>query len=582
MQRVATAALVALSTVLLFWRLDGAPLWRDEGTTANWGRLMAESGVWVPRVFDGEQLIVQAADGHDFNSQFLPAMQSWLQFYVAGLSFKLFGVSEYSARLPFALLGVATLWALYRIGGILFGGGILSLAAPALAVTSIVFLTPVRQCRYYGLVIFASAFLIFEFVRYLRDPAVAASKGFYARLAAWGFLLYVSNYVSFAAMWGSLGIAALVLADRRFVRNLVLLSAGMALVMGIEFWLLHAEFAAGWTGTVPQSLAEQLRAALTYRGRDYWRGIPLVLLIPAAFWLYRRDGGRASIPAIAAIAVGVFAVVSPLVLGYGYREAGQWHPALFWASVAAFSLAPAMLAWCWKQLPEPGFWAKTAMFAALVIVVSPLIGIAAAKSLALTRYFYQFLPATAVLGALAVAAVHRSSGRPAAIGLFCALLIWPNLSSDLSGADGIGRNQLVRNDSYEGPFLEYLDENVALGEEIAFIRNVQGMMTYFYRPDLKWVCLLDHTVPHNQQFRGELPDAMFDDYPGADWYVIWDPRNEKAIGLTGEFEKVWEYSYAPWQSFWDRNYRAGQRTYQVYRRGSPAAGAESASAGSGG
>jgi hypothetical protein len=267
------------------------------------------------------------------------------------------------------------------------------------------------------------------------------------------------------------------------------------------------------------------------------------------------------------------------VLGYGYREAGAWHAALFWPAVAVFALVPAMLAYCWRRLPDPGLWAKTAMFAALVIVVSPAIGIALAKSLALTRYFYQFLPAAAILGALAVAAFHRTAGRPAALALLCALAVWPNLSSDLSGADGIGHRQFSRDQSYEGPFIEYLNANLAPGQEIAFVRNVQGMMAYFYRPDLKWVCLLDHTVARNQRFRGKLPDAMFDDYPGAGWYVIWDPRAEKAIGLTDEFEKVWEYSYTPWQSFWDRNYRAGQRTFEVYQRRSGPASGVSASGG---
>ena len=48
MRNVLAVLLVLLSAFLLFWRLDGVPLWRDETTTANWGRVMAESfGVWV-------------------------------------------------------------------------------------------------------------------------------------------------------------------------------------------------------------------------------------------------------------------------------------------------------------------------------------------------------------------------------------------------------------------------------------------------------------------------------------------------------------------------------------------------------
>ena len=116
--------LVLLGAFLLFWRLDGALLWRDECSTANWARLMVEKGYWAPRVFDGSQLIVQAADGHDFNSGLTPAMQGWLQFYVAAAAFKLFGASTWTARLPFALVGAICLFVFYRLGVVLFGSGL--------------------------------------------------------------------------------------------------------------------------------------------------------------------------------------------------------------------------------------------------------------------------------------------------------------------------------------------------------------------------------------------------------------------------------------------------------------------------
>ena len=198
MRNVLAVLLVLLSAFLLFWRLDGVPLWRDETTTANWGRLMAESGVWIPRVFDGEQLIVQAADGHDVNSHLLPAMQSWLQFYVSAVGFKLLGVSTWSARAPFALLGAATLFVLYRVGVVLFGGGVRPLMLPSIGLLSIYFLYAARSSRYYVLILLAAALLLLEMCRYLREPERAASRAFYLRLGVYGAMLYLSNYVAFA------------------------------------------------------------------------------------------------------------------------------------------------------------------------------------------------------------------------------------------------------------------------------------------------------------------------------------------------------------------------------------------------
>jgi len=93
------------------------------------------------------------------------------------------------------------------------------------------------------------------------------------------------------------------------------------------------------------------------------------------------------------------------------------------------------------------------------------------------------------------------------------------------------------------------------------------MALYFYFPEIRWVGLLDSTAPDNQKFRGRIPDDQFDDGADADWYVIWDPRGEKARGLDETaYEKVWEYSYANLRTGWNRNDDPFVRTYQVYRR----------------
>ena len=129
--------IAGVAVFTLLWRIDGTVLWRDEATTACWAREMVERRQLVPRVFNGERLIAQAPDGHDFSDSFLPAMQGWLQFYVAALGFLLGGVGTVQARLPFVLAGAAALWVMYRIGR--------NPMLPLLAATSIYFLTAARQ-----------------------------------------------------------------------------------------------------------------------------------------------------------------------------------------------------------------------------------------------------------------------------------------------------------------------------------------------------------------------------------------------------------------------------------------------------
>ena len=45
-----------------------------------------------------------------------------------------------------------------------------------------------------------------------------------------------------------------------------------------------------------------------------------------------------------------------------------------------------------------------------------------------------------------------------------------------------------------------------------------------YLPHIRWVGLLNSEEPRAGKFRGVIPEDQFDDYDGADWYVVWDTR----------------------------------------------------------
>ncbi len=573
MRRFLIILLVVLSAILLFWRLDGAHLWRDEATTANWGRLMAESGSWLPRVFDGRQLIVQASDGHDFNSQLLPAMQSWLQFYVAAAGFKVLGVSTATARLPFALIGVLCLFAFYKIGVVLFADGLRPLLLPYLGILSMFFLFAARQSRYYILVVLAAALLLLEFFRYLRSPEYAAQFSFYARVGLYGTLLYASNYVSFAGMWASLLLFVLLVRDRRLIRGFVLLSAGMAPFLGWEFWCLHAEFVAAWPPVRPAPLVEVYRQALIAKGSELWQATPLIFLVPAGLYSFWHKTRYVS-PRLAEIAVAaVLAVMIPLTPWISREVMSAAIPAYAAALMLLCSAVPVTFWLCWQRLSSPGLWARAAMLAGLILVVSPLVTIAAAKQEASTRHYFQILPAALVLGALATAGLRDANRSRWAAAFFAGIVVWPNLAFNYPWNEAVVERQFAQDRSHSEPLVDFLRANVRPGEKVAFYRNVQGMAAYFYLPEMHWVALLDSEAPHNQRFRGRLPDDQFDDYGGADWYVLWDPRGGWPKRLDRDrFEKVWEHSYTHRLNLWATQQEPTRRTFEVYRRvsgGSP-------------
>lgn len=142
---------IAAPMLLIFPNLGVRTLWQDEAETALVARQMVKTNTWLPYAWDEQGPISQ-----DWNYQFsvspLWRWHPWLQFYVTALSFKLFGVSALTARLPFAITGVIFFW--YYLGFLKRRGPknlVFFLIANLLVLTSAPLLLHLRQARYYAL-----------------------------------------------------------------------------------------------------------------------------------------------------------------------------------------------------------------------------------------------------------------------------------------------------------------------------------------------------------------------------------------------------------------------------------------------
>ena len=395
-------AIILLSSFTLLWRIDATLLWRDEASTASWAREMIAQRSLVPRVFNGERLIVQAADGHDFDDRFLPVMQGWLQFYVAALGLLVGGVGTVSARLPFVLAGAASLWVLYRAGRQLFGPTRAALGAPLLGAVSIYFLTAARQARYYVLVVLLTSLVLLEFCRYFRDPERARSPGFYARLGAYGVLVYLANYMSFAGLWASLWAFALVRRDGALLRRFAALTALLGVILAAHFFAVHAGFVANSPATMTISWANW-RAVTEYHWSEMWRMIPLLGIVPAAWWVFGRR-----------------------------RQRG-----------------PA---------------AEMALLCSLVVVVSVAVTVAVARTGAISRYYFQVVPALLLLAAILAERLAALAGRAWAAAFFLFAAVWPNLNFYHGWSVHAAERQLTRDTAEDAPIVEFLRRNVPPGK----------------------------------------------------------------------------------------------------------------------
>jgi hypothetical protein len=224
--------LAALASFLLLWGLGNKYLWQDEAQTAVLGARMLRFG--RPLAYDGLNLIT--------NDMFVPEEQlnadlptknpqtaldyyyhgrsdatwklhPWGQFIVAAASFKVLGQSTLAARLPFALVSIATVLLLYRWVSVFFGSALMAQIATVLVILNAYWILHGRQCRYYSLSSLCLVLVLISYTRWQRGGPWGATA-FIA--AAWCWF-----QVDYGTVWPVLAVLfvdAFVAARRYFWR----------------------------------------------------------------------------------------------------------------------------------------------------------------------------------------------------------------------------------------------------------------------------------------------------------------------------------------------------------------------------
>ena len=326
-------------------------------------------------------------------------------------------------------------------------------------------------------------------------------------MGIYGLLVYLANYVSFGGLWLSLIVFVLFTRDHALIRRFLLLSASLALLLIGQFLMVHSEFVAGSPAARLAAWQDYLEV-FQYHGEEMFRMIPLAVMVPAAWYVFARRRGQ-------------------------------------WTGVAAM-----------------------ATLATTIVLVSVASTVLVASTGALPRYYFQILPGLLLLTGILAERLRTLAGRGWAGLFFLFALVWPNLNFYHGWSEHAVERQLTRDTTSNEPIVEFLRRNVKPNENVAFYRNVQGMMAYFNLPWLRWTALLDSDEPRNRKRRGLLPDYVFDDYDGVDWYVVWDNRGKMPRKLTSDYRLVWEYAYTDPKSWWDRDLPNRVLSYRVYRRAS--------------
>jgi 4-amino-4-deoxy-L-arabinose transferase-like glycosyltransferase len=302
--RILVASIMLVASLLLFARLDDRSLWQDEAETALLGRSVLTYG--VPTAFDGRNIISQEGQREFEAPDYTWFWTPWAQHYMAAASFGLFGVSTFTARLPFVLLAIGCLYLCYLLAYEVTQDRRTAAIALVLLGASVPFLLHARQCRYYSPACFFACLFVLSYLRILKGKKGAA---FWLAFGATG--LFHSHYVVFGGF--VLGLALHYFLLSRDVTRLraISIAASITIALAIPFLIGFEGQSSGQALPGLEKSLSNLHSALYHINRYVFPcllGIPLVGL-----WLLNRRGSQVAVSADSCVTQSALALTLVVV-----------------------------------------------------------------------------------------------------------------------------------------------------------------------------------------------------------------------------------------------------------------------------
>ncbi|MFC1621197.1 glycosyltransferase family 39 protein [Candidatus Omnitrophota bacterium] len=257
----------------IFSNLSDHALSNDEASTSVMGRNTLNFG--YPRGFDGVNWNYPTFPELILPGSYLWISDVWVQFYLIAMSFKLFGISTWSARIGFAMAGFLTIILVYGFCFRYLKSKKIGLLSILLLGTSVPFLLHVREARYYGLVIFL-CFAVF----YLYYRIVEERKG-YILLGCILSILSWTNHAAFVPMFASIWLMAFFI-DRDKIRWKYFITMSIVSVLFLSAWL-----SIWWPTAMLDSVEYPLNQSLLHFKKNFEFQIRTIngYFAPVAFWL---------------------------------------------------------------------------------------------------------------------------------------------------------------------------------------------------------------------------------------------------------------------------------------------------------
>jgi 4-amino-4-deoxy-L-arabinose transferase-like glycosyltransferase len=251
---LALVFLIPFTILLVFTGLDDSVLQLDEGADTFVSTTILKYG--YPKHSDGIHYAMPYGDVFDG----IFVYRTWVPYYLQSASLRLFGQNTFSARLPFAILGVFSVWSLYCFTLRWTNRKTIAFMAALLLATSVPALLYFRTARYIAIPILLTPLLLSSYI-----PIFDKTKWNPIPLTLLSIIYFHTMYVEFAGV--IIGMLIHLYVYRGRVTN-----SNMAKVKGSA--IITAVFCLPWLAIIPalmSKISEFYTSASPLIDTTWWR-----------------------------------------------------------------------------------------------------------------------------------------------------------------------------------------------------------------------------------------------------------------------------------------------------------------------
>lgn len=274
---LALAIILIIGGYLLIYDLGDGYLWQDEAETACVARTVLQNG--VPKGFDGVNYFSQQ-DGQEYGENYTWKLHPWFQFYWVAGFFGLFGESTFTARIPFALLGLGSILLSFFLSLSIWNDRKTAWFTAAFFAVSTIFLILTTQARYYGAVMFFSLYALYGLIAIIKEKKYGL-----IHYGLGSFLLFHSHYLFALNFWG-VSLVYTFLFERKIFKKTTILTLGLwSVCIPFMLWLIDTPYGASFE--LGSNFDEGLKVFVPY----FFTYIlaPLWLIVPFVFYFFGKD-----------------------------------------------------------------------------------------------------------------------------------------------------------------------------------------------------------------------------------------------------------------------------------------------------